>query len=151
MCECEAIVNGRPITTVSNDPADLNPITPNSLLLMKDETSLPPGLFEERDCYSRKRWRQVQYLANIFWKRWKREYLPLLQPRSKWNKIKSNLQENDVVLVMDESLPRNKWTLGRIKRVYPDQKGLVRSADIRTQYSVIKRPITKLVLLLSEH
>ncbi len=32
--------------------------------------------------YIRRRWRQVQYLSDLFWKRWIREYLPLLQERS---------------------------------------------------------------------
>ena len=51
MCEVERIMNSRPITTVSNDPNDNEPLTP----------------------------RQVQYLADIFWERWSREYLPLMQ------------------------------------------------------------------------
>ena len=34
MCEVESIVNGRPITKVSDDPRDLNALTPNHLLLL---------------------------------------------------------------------------------------------------------------------
>ena len=34
MCEVEAIVNGRPITKLSDDPRDLEPLTPNYLLLL---------------------------------------------------------------------------------------------------------------------
>ena len=34
MCEVQSIVNGRPITKVSDDPRDLNALTPNHLLLL---------------------------------------------------------------------------------------------------------------------
>jgi len=34
MCEVESIVNGRPIPKVSDDPRDLNALTPNHLLLL---------------------------------------------------------------------------------------------------------------------
>ena len=33
----------------------------------------------------RKIWRRVQYMFNVFWSRWKNEYLQILQMRSKWN------------------------------------------------------------------
>ena len=83
MCEAEAIVNSRPITTVSDDVRDLEALTPSQLILLRNGSRLPPGEFHTKDVY-RRRWRQVQYLANIFWKRWTKEYLPLLQERTKW-------------------------------------------------------------------
>ena len=76
-------MNSRPITVVSSDPNDLEPLTPNHLLLLKSEVPLPPGLFRKVDLLSRPRWRQVQYLADIFWKRWRKGYLSLLQLRQK--------------------------------------------------------------------
>ena len=69
MCEVESIINSRPITVVSSDPNDLEPLTPNRLLLLKSKVSLPPGLFRKEDLLSRRRWKQVQYLADIFWKK----------------------------------------------------------------------------------
>ena len=84
LCEAESIINGRPLTKVSDDPNDLEPLKPNHLLLLRQNESLPLGLFEKNDTCSRRRWRQVQYLANVSWGRWKREYLPSLQERQKW-------------------------------------------------------------------
>ena len=84
LCEVESFMNGRPITTVSSDPQDQEPLTPNHLLLLRSESPMSPGLFRREDQLSRRRWRQVQYLADIFWKRWSKEYLPLLQGRQKW-------------------------------------------------------------------
>lgn len=68
MCEAEAILNDRPITKLSDDPNDLEPLTPNHILLMKGKPFLPPGLFEPHDLYVKRRWRQVQYIADLFWK-----------------------------------------------------------------------------------
>ena len=65
MCEVESIVNGRPITKVSDDPKDLHALTPNHLLLLRTGTTMPPGVFSKEDNYSRRRWRQVQHLSNV--------------------------------------------------------------------------------------
>ncbi|XP_074624387.1 uncharacterized protein LOC141882335 [Acropora palmata] len=73
LCEVESIMNGRPITTVSSDPQDQEPLMPNHLLLLRSESPMPPGLFRREDQLSRRRCRQVQYLADIFWKRWSKE------------------------------------------------------------------------------
>ena len=79
MAKVEYIVNSSPITPLSNDPNDLDPLTPNQLLLLRrNPVSLPPDVFDKNDLYPQRRWRQIQYLADIFWKRWSREYLPLL-------------------------------------------------------------------------
>lgn len=148
LCEVEAILNSRPLTTATNDPQDLQPLTPNDLLLLKAKPILPPGIFDQGDLYTRRRWRQVQYLANLFWKRWTLEYLPLLQERQKWTKTKRNLQHGDIVLVIDPASPRGSWGLGRVLEVYPDYKGLVRAVKIKTQTSILTRPISKVCLML---
>jgi len=148
MAEVESIVNSRPITPLSNDPGDLEPLTPNHLLLLrKGPHCLPPGTFNKDDLYSRRRWRQIQYLADVFWRRWTTEYLHLLQKRQKWNEQNRNVAVNDLVLVEDTALPRGQWQLGRILQVYPDEKGSVRSADVKVRDTTLTRPITKLYLL----
>lgn len=147
LCEVEAILNDRPITKLSGDPNDLEALTPNHLLTMKRKPVLPPGLFEKTDLYIKRRWRQVQYISDLFWKRWIREYLPLLQERQRWSKERRCLVPGDIVLVADATAPRGSWLLGRVLETYPDRKGLVRSVRVRTKTSTLDRPVTKLCLL----
>jgi len=54
-CEIESILNDRPITKLSDDPNDLESLTPNHLLLLKGEPALPLGVFEPHDQYVRRR------------------------------------------------------------------------------------------------
>ena len=108
MCEVEAVINGRPITKVSEQSRDLEALSPNHLILLRQGAVLPPGLFQRKDNYSRRRWRQIQYLADQFWKRWSREYIPLLQKRRKWNNSRRNVAVGDIiVLVAYETTPRS--------------------------------------------
>ncbi|KAL7831402.1 hypothetical protein SRHO_G00309050 [Serrasalmus rhombeus] len=146
-CECEAILNSRPITTPSNDINDLEALTTQHLLLLKTNPNLPTGVFDEDDTYARKRWRQVQYMSDLFWKRWTREYLPQLQKRQKWNRPARNFSQGDVVLIVDESAPRGSWLMGRIVKIVVDEHGVVRKVRVKTKTNELERPITKLCLL----
>ncbi|XP_071825532.1 uncharacterized protein [Apostichopus japonicus] len=148
LCEVEATINSRPLTTVSLDLNDVEPLTPNHLLLLKGKPNLPPGVFVKTDVYVRRRWRQAQFLADLFWKRWLREYLPQLQQRQKWLKPKRNFEPGDIVLIVEDNAPRNSWLMGRITSVLSDQRGEVRRVKVKTASSELERPIAKLCLLL---
>ncbi|KAK7882611.1 hypothetical protein WMY93_028785 [Mugilogobius chulae] len=147
LCEAEAIVNSRPITKASSDPNDLEMLTPNHLLLLKTKPSLPPGLFDRQDLYARRRWKQIQYMSDIFWKRWTREYLPLLQERQKWARPSRNFAIGDIVLIVDDSSPRNSWVTGKVVQTTPDKSGFVRQVRVKTKTTTLDRPITKICLL----
>lgn len=127
---------------------DLEPLTPNHLLLLKTKPSLPPGVFNEDDCYSKRRWRQVQYMADVFWRRWTKEYLPELQQRQKWTRKTQNFKKGDIVLIVDETAPRGSWLMGQVTQPLPDSEGTVRQVLVRTKTRSLCRPITKIVLLL---
>nr|XP_027225525.1 uncharacterized protein LOC113817652 [Penaeus vannamei] len=146
-CEVEAIINGRPLTRVTDDPDGPQPLTPNMLLTLKGAGG-PITDTDHSDLYVRRRWRQVQYLADLFWKRWTKEYLPLLQERQKWTTRQRNLKVGDIVLSLDNKLPRGSWPLGRVLEVISDADGHVRSARLKTASGEYLRPISKMCLLL---
>jgi hypothetical protein len=161
MFETANIVNSHPLTA-TNDPTSPRPITPNMLLTMKSNIVLPPpGNLTSADLFNKKRWRRVQHLANTFWDRWRKEYVHRLQERQKWNRPQRNLHVGDIVLAMDEALPRCQWKLGRISEVFPGTDGLVRrvkfvqgdpslsNAGKRVnKLKVFERPVHKLILLV---
>ena len=103
-------------------------------------------IFTQEDCYKR-RWRQVQYLADVFWRRWIRSYLPLLQERQKWTAVRRNFQVGDVVLMVDTSVPRSVWPLARVVDVFPGKDKLVRRVQVQTKNGLYHRPIDKIALL----
>ncbi|CAG2256055.1 unnamed protein product [Mytilus edulis] len=147
MAETERIMNDRPITAISDDCRDLPVLTPNMLLLMKSNTSTPQGVFDKKDIYAKRWWKQIQHLANEFWKRWLREYLPTLQQRRKWQREERDVEIDDIVLVADERIQRGQWPLGRIVEVTRSRDGHIRSCVVKTSQSHILRPINKLCLL----
>ncbi|XP_070183500.1 uncharacterized protein [Littorina saxatilis] len=160
--EVASVVNNRPLcVTQLEDPTSCEPLTPNHLLTLKPEPIFPPpGTFQKEDQYSRKRWRRVQYLVEQFWTRWKKEYLPTLQPRRKWFHQKDAVQPGMVVLLIEDGAPRGTWRMARVEKTYPGGDGLIRSVQLRVSTSVkttkglpkvqtsfIDRPIHKLVPL----
>ena len=151
MAEVKSILNGRPLTRNSDDPADMEPLTPNHLLLMQSNLNVPPGVFVKGDLYCRNRWKQVQYLADVFWKRWLLEYLPSLQERQKWLRPRRNFVVGDLVLIADERVHRGQWPLGRVVEVHPGSDGFTRSVKVATRTTVLSRPVTKLCFLEQEH
>ena len=152
--EVMAVMNSRPLGVVTDEQT---PLTPNMLLTMKSQLTLPPpGLFEDADIYSRKRWRVVQQLANEFWRRWRNEYIHTLQNRQKWTHKQDEVSIGDVVHVLKDEGLRGDWSLARVVGVDRSHDGEVRSAKLligsknyptnRPQHLV--RPVSKIVVLV---
>ena len=108
LVEVEKILNGRPITSVSSDPQDFEALTPNHTLLLCRNLSVCPDVFEESDKF-KARWKHGHLLANEFWCRWTKEYLPTLQERQKWLSHKPDVRVGDLVLMADRNMPRGQW------------------------------------------
>ncbi len=153
MAEIAAIINARPLVPISTDGEKTEIFTPAMLLTQKAyATSAPPGEFNIKDMY-KSQWKQVQSLADTFWKRWKQEYLSTLQTRRKWTDEKPNVQEGDVVLLKDPLVKRNEWPMGLVTKVIPSADGKVRKIEVKTikqgTDKVYLRPISSIVVLLS--
>ncbi|XP_034118077.1 LOW QUALITY PROTEIN: villin-like protein quail [Drosophila albomicans] len=125
-------INSRPFLSISESPDDLDVLTPAHLLF-----GGPPTVILEPDLtmldYNRlDGWQRVTQLQQVFWKRWREEYLTLLQQRSKWRTSDRRLQVNDLVLVKDENLPPLRWPLARVMALIPGKDGECRVADLKT-------------------
>lgn len=147
LIEVEGILNSKPLGYVSSDVADADPVTPNLLLMGRLDPSLPQAVYEESELLSRKRWKHSQILADQFWTRFIRHYLPALQTRAKWHKDTPVHQTGDIVMVVDPLLPRALWPVGRITKVLPGTDGRIRTAEVNVKDRHYLRPVARLIPL----
>ena len=75
----------------------------------------------------------------------------MLNRRPKWTEIVKNMKEGDVVLALENNLPRGRWPLGRIIKTYPGKEGYMRVARVQCGDRTFIRPTHKLVPLFQEN
>ncbi|XP_055625252.1 uncharacterized protein LOC129767955 [Toxorhynchites rutilus septentrionalis] len=145
--EAEGMINSRPLTFIPLESADQEALTPNHFLLGNSSGTkfLPTEQMDNR-CTLRSSWKLARYITDELWRRWLKEYLPMITRRCKWFEDVKNLETGDLVLVVDGAA-RNQWIRGRIERVFPGRDGRVRQALVRTSSGVLRRPVVKLAVL----
>ncbi|XP_065917547.1 uncharacterized protein [Dysidea avara] len=150
--EVEAVLNDRPLTYLSADVTDPEPLTPSHLLYGRRMTMLPyPAVEEEQhdptflsSTSLRDKVNRQTLLLNHFQRRWQREYLTSLREAYKaTGTSKQSVKVGDVVLVHDD-IPRLQWRLAVIEELMEGLDGYARAAKIRTSTGRTNRPIAKL-------
>ncbi|GFW21589.1 integrase catalytic domain-containing protein [Trichonephila clavipes] len=145
MAQIEAVLNSRPLSPLSSDPNDLNPLTPGHFLTNCAISSFPEPYTASDSLSYHSRWKLIQSLRDTFWNRWSTKYLTHLQTRAKWSVQNPNLKENQLVLLKDPNTKPLDWPMGRILEVFPGSDGLVRVVNVKTSTGILKRAITKVV------
>ncbi|XP_037045848.1 uncharacterized protein LOC119081228 [Bradysia coprophila] len=127
--EIEAILNSRPLTAMSNDPNDIQPLTPGHFLIGAPLNTIDDRLLP----YSSKAklWHKLVAMRNQFWDRWSSEYLSELQGKTKWKSEKENIKVGDMVVIKKDHVKPLKWKIGRIVEITTDEHGKVRVAKIK--------------------
>ena len=147
LTEVEHIINSRPLTHLSEDINDYEPLTPNHILLGSHRNWDSIADTSDVDLTSRRKWKQVQALRSMFWSRWVNEYLPSLTERPRSTAKPANLEEGQLVLMQDDDVKRTKWPLGRIVKTMPGKDGVVRVVEVRNRSGVYTRPVSKVFKL----
>ncbi|KAL2076334.1 hypothetical protein ACEWY4_028086 [Coilia grayii] len=126
------LTNERPIDARAQEQENsIEYLTPNSLILGRASTGGDiSGL--DLETHSWRRLRAIQIGVDRFWAKWRELAGPNLFIRQKWHRSERNVQVGDLVWVADPNALRSQFRLGRILSVYPDNKGIVRDADIAT-------------------
>lgn len=153
--EIEATVNDRPLTYVSGDIDDLEPLTPSMLTRGRRLQEFPKENLAEEEIEDptyrsehsmRVRLAYINKLSDDLWKRWTHEYLTALRDTYR-NMHKHNPrvwpQRGDIVLIHSES-PRIMWKLGKVSELYPGPDGNIRVVQLKTSAGDIVRPVVKL-------
>ncbi|XP_055928173.1 uncharacterized protein LOC129959378 [Argiope bruennichi] len=78
LCDCESVINGRPLTYVSDDSNDLEPLTPNMFLQEVREVRIPALDLLDSNSLN-KRFAYRQRLRQDLRKRFRSEYLEQLR------------------------------------------------------------------------
>ena len=153
--EVMSLVNSRPLSRTFIHDKELEPLTPNHLIMMKSTIiTPPPGNFDATDLYARKRWRRVQQLTNMFWDRFRKEYLLNLQHHQKWTKTNRNITVGDIVLLKEDDVFQGNWRMGKVIKIIGSADHTRRfqlemgNKPLTTHKTILERPIHKLVLLL---
>ncbi|CAG9126303.1 unnamed protein product [Plutella xylostella] len=142
LAQLEACLNSRPLCPITEDPNELDCLTPSHFL-----ASGPSLNVIETEEDHRSRWYHTQKIFNDIWRRWRNEYLTQLSIKGKWRSPQPNFKVGDIVIINDANLPAGKWPMGRILEVHPGKDGYVRVVTIKTKNGIIKRPIVKLSIL----
>lgn len=143
LCDCEVVINSRPLTYLYESEAELVPLTPNHFLHDLTEFGVPDIDKIEETSLS-KRQKYLQELRNDLRKRFRSEYLGQLVHKVKPNLKYGHVNVGDVVLVECENKKRIDWPLALIVEKLPDKKGVTRLVKIKTAHGILLRPIQKL-------
>ena len=124
LLETEKIINNRPLCAISDDHRDLDVLTPNKILLLKNnDLNISTGP-QAKKCL--RQWRRVCQLSQTFRKCWVREYISVLHNRQKWHKRYRNLKNGDLGMVMSRNSNPGDWPLGLVIDMVVSNDGLVR-------------------------
>uniref|UniRef100_A0A182NT35 Integrase catalytic domain-containing protein n=1 Tax=Anopheles dirus TaxID=7168 RepID=A0A182NT35_9DIPT len=145
--DAESMINTRPLTYLPIESADQEALTPNHFLLGSSSGTkqIEVQPIEYRNTLGSS-WKLAQHLLDSFWRRWMKEYLPVITRQTKWFADVKELEEDDVVFMV-ESDTRNSWKRGIIEKVIKGKDNCVRQAWVRTQAGLVRRPATRLALL----
>ncbi|XP_050303785.1 uncharacterized protein LOC126741423 [Anthonomus grandis grandis] len=149
LVQIEACLNSRPLTPISTDPNDFQPLTPSHFLIGDSLASLPEENITDLQMTRLSRYQHMQQLYQQFWVRWSRDYLCQLQTRSKWKTDQDNsLKVGALVVLMDDNWPPLKWTMARIVDIHKGADNIVRVVSVRLPNGTVsKRAINKVCLL----
>ncbi|XP_055932015.1 uncharacterized protein LOC129962291 [Argiope bruennichi] len=141
LCDCEAVVNSRPLTYISEDPNDLILLTPSLFLNGKssyDTIDLDLSEFSK----FQKRIRYRRKLIHDFRSRFRKEYLGQLRQKRP-GKSGHDFKVGEVVMIEEPSKKRVYWPLGKVISLLPGRDGKVRTLKLKFKNSELIRPIQR--------
>ncbi|XP_031355735.1 uncharacterized protein LOC116180048 [Photinus pyralis] len=113
----EEVINGRPLTNVSEDNDELEPLTPSMVMSNQCELKFPEGEDSENLNY---RWKYMKKLRDELRQRFRKEYLSQLISRI------------------------NQKPSRRVMELIPGKDGIVRVVKVKTEVGLQTKPIQNL-------
>ena len=147
ICQVKALLNSRPLSSVSSDIRDVESLTPGHFLTGMT-TGLPSDTtISSNDRGTGKLWNNVNSILNEFWTRLLKEYLPTLRQRRKWHSTVDGIEVGDMVWILENNTPRGIWPVGRVQKVNKGKDNVVRSCLVKTTKGDFVKPAIKFSLI----
>lgn len=148
MAEIQFVVNSRPLTFIPLEHETDEALTPNHFIFGSSDGSKPIIPLQDQQNL-RSRWRENQRIADLFWKRFVKEYLPTLTRRTKWFERVEPLKVGDLVLIMDTAGgTRNTYPRATVIEVKTGSNGQIRNVRVqRSDKKILTRSAQKLAKL----
>ena len=129
---------------VSEDPEDINELTPGHLLIGKALNWVPePSLLNLKE-FKLSGWQPIQRMTQQFRQQWSSQYLHRLQSISKCHHPSHEIQVGSLILLTDKQSPPSKWPFARVTQFHPRTDNLTRVVTLKS--ATTQRPITKLAI-----
>ena len=129
---------------MTDDPNDLDVLTPGHFLIGQPLNLIPEPNIEQLQSSRLSRWQHLSQMTQELWTKWCKDYLQRYQSVYKWYSSSNPVTQGSLVLIIDERHPPANWPLGRILELTVVSDGVARVARIETSSSPITRPIVKL-------
>ncbi|XP_071042214.1 uncharacterized protein [Parasteatoda tepidariorum] len=143
LCDCESVINSRPLTYIHDNPSELVPLTPATFIYGEGSNSNEtPDLDLVNRISMLKRVKFLQKLREDLKQRFRNEYLAQLVHKG----IRRNdvINIGDIVLIGQDNARRIDWPLGIVLELYPGKDSIPRVARLRTSQGERIRPFQRL-------
>ncbi|XP_055633918.1 uncharacterized protein LOC129774235 [Toxorhynchites rutilus septentrionalis] len=148
LTQVEAVMNARPLTPLSEDPDELDVLTPGHFLTGTSLLALPDPDYTDVATHRLQHYQQLQQLVQQHWKRWRREYISQLHNQNQRFPQATKLKIGQMVVLKEDNNAAIEWPLARIIEVYPGPDDVVRVVKLRTPSgAVYKRQASRVCLL----
>lgn len=143
LTQIEANMNSRPLTPLSEDPAELNVLTPGHFLTGTSFAAIPDPDYTGIPTNRLKHFQQLQQLVQQHWMRWKKEYLTELNGQRRKSSSPVKIVVGQLVLLQEDNKSSVSWPLGRIVTTFPGEDGIVRVVTVKTAAGTYNRAVSK--------
>ncbi|GFY54687.1 integrase catalytic domain-containing protein [Trichonephila inaurata madagascariensis] len=130
ICECEFLINSRPLTYISENPQELIPLTP-AMFLIENRCSDNTDINELNSRELRKRLKyRINFLRDLR-QRFRKEYLRELIQKQNNNRVREP-QVGEMVLIGNDNKKRLSWPIAKIIELIPGRDGEIRTVQLKT-------------------
>ncbi|GFT06649.1 integrase catalytic domain-containing protein [Trichonephila clavipes] len=142
ICDCEFLINSRPLTYISENPQELIPLTP-AMILIENRCSDTTDIDELNSRDLRKRMKYRIKLLSDLRQRFRKEYLSELIQKQNDNRVREP-RIGEMVLIGNDNKKRLSWPIAKIIELIPGRDGEIRTVRLKTQHGTVIRPVQRI-------